>query len=170
MEGRLMESNSLPGNDSLNDYWLRLLGLLDYCNHAIKQGEWFPEDVKEFYALKDMVMKKLYHHPPAGAIVTLKKVPYQNYRDCEHCSHKPEIRKDILIEMEIRYAGQIFCFHIPFEKTKDWGINIHALEHKEWLSSREFNRENFKGIFEEIRLLLDLAHGQEMKMCNLTGE
>ncbi len=164
-----MESNSPMENKILNDCWLRLLGLLDYCNNAIKQREWFPEDVKEFYALKDMVMKQLHHYPPAGAAVTLKKVPYQTYRERASCSHGSELREDILIEMEIKYAGRIFCFHIPFDKTKDWGINIDALEQKEWLSSSEFNRANFKGVFEEIRLLLDLVHGRDMNIGNLSG-
>ena len=55
------------------DIWLRLLKLVDYCNHAVKQGEWYQEDIEQYYNLKDLMMEKFYRDPPPGAIITLKK-------------------------------------------------------------------------------------------------
>lgn len=165
-----MNSDNYFENEIFKDHWLRLLGLVDYCNHAIKQGQWFPEDVKEFYALKDMIMEELYHNPPTGAKVTLKKVPYLNqYNDCKPCSQDSDHQKNILIEMEVMYAERVFCYHIPLKKTEEWGVNIDALEHKEWISSCDFNRMSFKGVFEEIRMLLNLTCNTETNLDKLSG-
>lgn len=144
-----MELNNLLQNDRLTDHWLRLLGLVDYCNHAVKESKWYEEDVKHFYDLKDSVMEKLYLEPPAGATVSLKKVPYIKASDpckanavtdysLEECEDDPdqahpcpqglEVQEKVLIEMEVMYAARMFCFHIPTEKAKDWGVNMRALE------------------------------------------
>ncbi len=142
------EADSPFQKDWLKDPWLRLLGLADYCNHAIKQGEWYQEDIKQFYELKDAVMEKIYRNPPQGAVINLKKVSY--FQD-------PEVQEKFLIEMEVTYDGRIFCFHIPIEKAKDWGLNMIALSPKKWIPSREFNRQSFNEVFEEIKKLLGLV-------------
>lgn len=134
--------------DWLKDPWLRLLGLADYCNRAIKHGEWYQEDIKQFYELKDAVMEKIYRNPPQGAARSLRKVSY---------SQDSEEQEKSLIEMEVTYEGRIFCFHIPIEKVKNWGLNMIALSSKKWIPSSEFNRQSFKEVFEEIQKLLGLV-------------
>ena len=159
-----MDFNNFSNNNILKDHCLRLLVLIDYSNHAIKQGKWYPDDVKEFYALKDMVMEKLYRDPPKEAKINLKKVAYSNkYNNCEPCSYEADIQENILIEMEVLYAGRIFCYHIPLEKSEKWGVDINALEDKDWISSCEHNRMTFKGIFDEIRQLSNCTDTFEKK-------
>gem|GEM_PF-524452 len=178
-----MEPSNLFQNDWLKDHWLRLLGLVDYCNHAVKEGQWYEEDTKWFYDLKDLAMERVYREPPAGAEVTLKKVPYKKAFDqckatvtahsLEKCEDDPDqaqtrphdldVQEKLLIEMEVTYAGRMFCFHIPTEKAVDWGVDMNMLDHKAWISSCEFHRISFKGVFEEIRLLLNLTQNQSAK-------
>jgi hypothetical protein len=167
----------------INDIWPGLLGLVDYCNRAVKQGEWYPEDKKYFYNLKDAVMEKLYRDPPSGTTVSLKKVPYEkNYSNCADAPagltqyvYSPElsdlaggcgrpsantcVQETVLIEMEVTFAGRMYCFHIPHEKAKDWELDLMSLSARKWVPSREFNRQFFKDYFEEIRTLLDLVSG-----------
>jgi hypothetical protein len=146
-KGNLTEADNPFQENNLDDIWLRLLSLVDYFNHAVKQGEWYPEDVEQFYRLKDAVMKQLYCHTPPGAKVNLKKVSYmknsnnkenevinpmrQNYFPA-YSDYSPEgeqtavntnVQEMILIEMEVAHAGLMYCFHIPIEKAKDWGLD-----------------------------------------------
>lgn len=184
-KGKRADADSRLKKDNLSDIWLHLLRIVDYCNHAVKQGEWYQEDIGRFYGLKDAVMEKLYRNSPPGTMVNLQKVPYikslnnekeepvcpatrKHYHTDSVCPLEPKqssgnsnMKETILIEMQVTHAGQMFCFHIPFEKIKDWGLSVMALNTKKWVPSREFNRQFFRGIFEEIKKLLDLISGIE---------
>lgn len=163
----------------LHDIWLRLLGLVDYCNHAVKRGEWYQKDVEQFYNLKDSVMKKLYRNPPDGVNVNLKRVldaessdnneyepeslsrlKLNEYPDIpqerQQYDENTDLCESTLIEMQVTHEGRMFCFHIPAEKVKDWGLNVTVLSFKKWIPSREFNRQFFKESFEKIQELLNL--------------
>jgi len=146
------------------DIWLRLLKLVDYCNHAVKQGEWYQEDIEQYYNLKDLMMEKFYRDPPPGAIITLKKSikPLKNGESdlssqMEQPCENNNVQGKVLIEMEVTYEKQEFCFHIPLQKAKDWGLDMVELSSKDWIPSREFNRQFFKSVHEEIRQILSVV-------------
>jgi hypothetical protein len=162
-----------------NDLWLRLLELVDACNHAVKRGEWYQEDVTQYYSLKDLMMEKLFRNPPPGVRVSLRKTAYMknlnnneddtsvitrnshfheysnNISAHEIPADNTDITRKILVEMEVTYENRIFCLHIPIEKTKDWGLNSMELIYREWIPSSEFNRQRYKDVFEEIQQLLN---------------
>jgi len=156
----LVKADGLFQTNDLKDIWRHLLNLVDYCNHAVKHGEWYQEDIIKFYNLKDSVMEKFYRDPPPEATVTLKKVmktsndKFDYSPDWEQHSQNTNGHGRILIEMEITYRGRMFCLHIPIEKATNWGLNIMSLSSKEWVPSREFNRQFFKDVFEEIQQLI----------------
>jgi hypothetical protein len=160
-----------------SDLWLRLLELVDSCNHAVKRGEWYQEDETQYYSLKDSMMEKLFRNPPPGALITIRKTAYMKRlnnngddtsamsrnirsRECplsgqENPADNTDVKRVILIEMEVTYENRIFCLHIPVEKTKDWDLNSMELSSKEWIPSCEFNRHLYKDVFEEIQQLLN---------------
>ncbi len=168
-------------DDFLRDPLLRLTAIVDQCNHAVKQGEWFESDLDTFYGLKDVFMGKLYRNPPVGVEVKLKFVPYlQRCSRCkdqagnamrsqpdshnvEHylemippCGNDYEVAERSTLEMEVNYLGRMFCFHIPVPLALDWGVDMSVLERKKFIPSREFNHMRFAPVFDEIRVLLGL--------------
>ena len=167
--------------DWLKDPWLRLFGLVDHCNHIVKEGDWYQEDKNLFYRIKDDLMEKVYRDPPSGAEVKLKLVPY--LKRCEICKDRAgkqmrndvapkgfeyyleqippcprdfEISEKATIEMEITYFGRVFCFHVPADKIHDWCLDRDSIERKVFVSGKEFHHRIFRPIYEEIKVLLDL--------------
>jgi hypothetical protein len=174
-----MNTHLIFERDWLRNSWLRLLGLVDYCNRAIKQGSWHQQNVDRFYALKDAVLKALFQEPPPGAVVQLKLVPY--YRRCGRCKDvagnrmrrnpaprrfdyylelippcedDQETLEGAFVELGAVYHGRPFCFHVPVATASEWGIPVETLPRAEWTSEPEFHRQTFKGVFDEIELLL----------------
>jgi hypothetical protein len=72
------------------------------------------------------------------------------------CSNDYEVPERATLEMELNYLGRMFCFHIPVQQARDWGVEMTALERKTWISSKEFNHMRFAPVFDEIRALLGL--------------
>jgi hypothetical protein len=86
-----------------------------------------------------------------------------NSQDFEHylekippCSNDYEVPERASLEMEIKYFGRMFCFHIPAQQAQDWGVEMTALERKTWIPAKEFNHMRFAPVFDEIRALLGL--------------
>jgi hypothetical protein len=165
----------------LKDPLLRLIAVVDQCNHAVKQGDWHQTDLETFYGMKDELMERLYKKPPKGVEVRLTMVPY--LRRCTNCKDKAgaAMRSDpdskgfehylemippcgndyddpdrATLEMEVKYLGRIFCFHIPLRQAQDWGVDSSLLERKQWIPSKEFNHIRFAPVFDEIRALLGI--------------
>jgi hypothetical protein len=168
--------------DYLKDPWLRLLGLLDHGNHWIKEGDWYEEDKRLFYDLKDQIMEKIHREPPRGAVVNVLRVPYlQRCTQCKDkagglmrssggktgfeyylnqippCPDDVEIPERASLEMEVVYFGRLFCFHVPVDKMREWSIDVASLRTKDWIPARDFHHSQFKVLAEEIRLLTQLV-------------
>jgi hypothetical protein len=168
-------------DDYLKDPLLRLIAVVDQCNHAVKQGVWHQSDLERFYKMKDGLMERLYRNPPRGVEVILMLVPYvRRCKNCkdqagsymrseanpqgfEHylemippCGNDYEDPERATFEMEVNYFGRTFCFHIPVQQAQDWGAEMTALERKEWVPAREFNHMKFAPVFDEIEALLGL--------------
>lgn len=168
-------------DDYLKDPLLRLIAVVDQCNHAVKQGDWHRSDLDNFYAMKDAFMEKLFRNPPKGVDVTLRLVPY--LRRCTTCKDRAgsamrsdtdpksfdhylqlvppcendyEVAEQASLEMEVKYLGRIFCFHIPVRQAQDWGVQMATLERKTWIPSKDFNHMRFAPVFDEIRALMGL--------------
>ena len=171
--------DNLKDTSFVEDYWLRIIELLDHGNHLIKEGEWYEEDVEAFYSVKDSIMELLYSRPP-GVQVSLKRVPY--WVRCEACKDKAgsmlrssfqsgefgyflgqiplcsqdnEIPERGTLEMEVIYQGKKFCFHIPNEKAETWGVNISSLKPKAWIPAKEFHRQQYEMMMNDIQNLLE---------------
>ena len=52
------------------------------------------------------------------------------------------------------YENRIFSFHTPITKTLEWDINIDELPRKAWLSGKEFHRDQFNKIKDELNELM----------------
>jgi hypothetical protein len=163
------------------DPLLRLIAVVDQCNHAVKQGDWHQSDLDTFYQMKDAFMEKIYRNPPMGMEVKLKLVPYLrrcpkckdqagnamrsegNSHNFEHylerippCENDYEDAERATLEMDVRYLSRMFCFHIPVQQAQDWGVDMTALERKKSIPAKEFNHMRFAPAFDEIRALLGL--------------
>lgn len=165
----------------LRDPLLRLIAVVDQCNHAVKQGDWLQSDLDTFYQLKDWFMEKIYRNPPTGVEVKLKLVPY--LRRCSKCKDQAgdamrneatshnfeyylerippcendyEVAERATFEMELNYLGRMFCFHIPVQQAQGWGVDMTALERKKFIPAKEFNHIRFTPVFDEIRSLLSM--------------
>ena len=170
---------NLKDTPFVEDYWLRILELLDHGNHLIKEGEWYDEDVEGFYSVKDSIMELLNSRPPCVQ-VSLKRVPY--WVRCESCKDKAgsmlrssfqsgdfgyflgqiplcsqdnEIPERGTLEMEVIYRVKKFCFHIPNEKAETWGVNISSLKPKAWVPAKEFHRQQYEMMMNDIQNLLE---------------
>src|SRR3954465_1363174 len=102
-----MNTHLVFERDWLRDSWLRLLGLVDFCNKAVKQGGWYQEDVERFYALKAAVLEARVREPPAGAVVQARLAPY--YRRCGRCKDAAgdRMRRDPAARRFEHYLDQI---------------------------------------------------------------
>jgi hypothetical protein len=58
------------------------------------------------------------------------------------------------VELGTVYHGRSFSFHVPVAAAAAWGIRVDRLPKAEWVSGPEFHRQAFRGVFEEIDLLL----------------
>jgi len=120
-------------DEYLQNPLLRLIAVVDQCNHAVKQGDWHQSDLDVFYQLKDAFMEKLYRNPPKGVEVTWRLVPYlRRCKDCKDqagnamrgdansqgfdhylqkippCRNDYEVAERGAFEMEVRYLGRMF--------------------------------------------------------------
>lgn len=166
-------------SNETNDKWFKLLTLLDQTNHLIKEGDWYVEDKIEFYEMKDKFLSYVIDNKPEELPLTIYYIPYYKYSketkdkagelmrsddqwrtfeyylsQVEPCSHDVEITEKATIEVEITYEKRIFSFHTPITKTLEWGINIDELPRKAWLSGKEFHRDQFNKIKDELNELM----------------
>jgi|LSQX01.1.fsa_nt_gb hypothetical protein len=173
--------------------WFKLLTLFEQLNHLVKEGEWFEEDIEEFYLMKDQFLDLIYREKPENIKIKLMYVPYFKY--CQETKDKAgvlmrnefprkpfeyylsmvepseddlEIPEKATIEMEVNFENRLFCFHIPVERTIDWDMDKNALPKKVWVSGKEFHRNQFLKAKKEINALLqefqkDTLNNQALK-------
>jgi hypothetical protein len=164
--------------------WLNALRQFDYINHIIKSGSWFEEDQRSFYKLKDEFLSKLYYKASKEKSLSIRllyvpyflyssdtkkragqlmlqdqdkdRKPFDYYLDMvESSSNDIELPSRASIEMEVTLDKEVFVFHIPQQKTIDWGIDINKLGRKKWISGREYHRMQYLTIKKQLRGLLD---------------
>jgi len=169
--------------DKFSSHWYKLLTLFEQLNHLVKENEWYNEDVEEFYALKDQFLNLIYTIKPPEIKISLFYVPYYKYSNVtkdkageimrndieknpfefylhqvELCSQDIEIKEKATIELEIISENRMFSFHIPLANTAKWDIDMKSVQNKNWISGKEFHRNQFKKLKEEIAELLDILN------------
>ena len=162
-----------------DDVFLKLLTLFERANHYVKEGDWYENDKRELYALKDRFLTAVYRNPVEGAKINLLYVPY--YRYCNETKDKAgammradgnkqpfeyylsqiqptsndiEVPGKATLEMLIEYKGRVWCFHIPEHLTSDWGVDTSKLKRKVWMNGRDFHAQQFQLIKKEAEELL----------------
>jgi hypothetical protein len=166
--------------NEITSVWFKLLTLFEQANHLVKEGDWFEEDKKVFYSLKDTFLDLLIKQGSEQLRINLLYVPYFKYSTItkdkagdlmrsdynkmpfeyylskiEPCDLDIEIPEKATVEMEVICENRQFCFHIPLNKTTGWNIDYETLSKKIWLSSKEFHRNQMKSIKNEINELMN---------------
>ncbi len=161
--------------------WFKLLTLFEQANHLVKEGDWFEEDKREFYDLKDTFLDIVVKQNPEELKINLLYVPYFKYSTLtkdkagdlmrsdnskmpfeyylskiEPCELDIEIPEKATIELEIICENRLFCFHIPLNKTMEWNLDYKTLSKKVWISGKEFHRNQMKSIKYEISELIKM--------------
>lgn len=164
--------------------WLRVLTLLEQTNNSIKSNDFFGEQRSEFYLLKDNILEYIIKNKEDKLQVTLYLIPYYKYsfttkdkagalmrKDnqknpfeyylsmVEPCSQDIEVPEKATIEIEINLDNRLFNFHIPQYKTTEWGVDISNLQRKDWISEKEFKRQQFQLAKAEINELMNILKG-----------
>mgnify|MGYP007095020718 CR=1 FL=1 len=138
----------------MNDKWFKLLTLLDQTDHLTKGGDWYMEDKMEFYDMKDNFLFYIINEMPEELEVEVNYIPYYKYSKDD-----VELIDKGTIEIEITCQGRLFSFHVPQDKTEEWNLDIDALPRKEWISGKEFHREQYNNIKDELSQLIDEVKG-----------
>lgn len=168
----------------MNDKWFKLLTLLDQTDHLTKGGDWYMEDKMEFYDMKDNFLFYIINEMPEELEVQVNYIPYYKYSKetkdkagelmreddqwrpfkyylslVEPSEDDVELIDKGTIEIEITCQGRLFSFHVPQDKTEEWNLDIDALPRKEWISGKEFHREQYNNIKDELSQLIDEVKG-----------
>lgn len=165
--------------DNTETTWFKLLTLFDEINHLVKQGDWYREDVEDFYRRKDEFLKLIAVSGPEVLDVKYFYVPYIKYSNTSKDKAGDLMRKDsnkqpfeyylsqietgpddvevpekATIELVIECSGRAFSYHIPRAKTKDWPVDWNQVEKKVWISGKEFHKRKYAEMKKEIERLL----------------
>lgn len=165
--------------DNTETTWFKLLTLFDEVNHLVKQGDWYREDVEDFYKRKDEFLKIIAVSKPQVLKVNYYYVPYIMYSKTSKDKAGDLMRKDsnkqpfeyylsqiepgpddivipekATVELVIECSGRTFIYHIPRTKTKDWPIDWSQLEKKVWISGKEFHKRKYNKLKMEIERLM----------------
>lgn len=158
--------------------WLKLVTLFDKLNYMVKDAGWSKEDEKDFYEKKDEFLKQIATQTPKELKVSYFKIPYYKYSDAtkdkagalmrkdtnpqpfeyylsqiERSTEDIELPEKATVELEIECGGQTFSFHIQQQKTLEWGLNLNKMKEKVWISNKEFQKNYYKKMKEEIERL-----------------
>lgn len=149
----------------ISEFWFKLLSLFEQSNHQIQNSEWSEVEISDFYSAKDQFLELLVKLKLRNLKVNLYYIPYFKYCNLtkdkagilmrndsskkpfeyylslvEPCSYDKELMDKATIELEILSETKIFSFHIPFEKSKNWDIDLSKIPKKPWISRSEFKR------------------------------
>ena len=161
--------------------WLKLLMLIDKLNRMVKEIDFNESSVNEFYKIKDEILELIIKHKQDFIKTQLSYVPYYRYSNTTKDKAGDLMRKDFTrksfeyylskidpsdedIEMPEKATIEIiatidsinFSFHLPYLKAKSFGIDIHNLPKKVWISNKDFQKKIFISQKEEILNLLSI--------------